>query len=136
MATPAQRLLAGNLRAFQTLSLSSASEDEKRNNNDTITIKNNILASNIGYPIQTTNTRFSSTFSKQQSSLNKNIALMKTTMATRFMSGLPENNFRNGKPTLEYAKEMPKTFASMVGFYHNMNTICSVVPYVVLEIGN
>jgi len=59
-----------------------------------------------------------STHSKPSSFANdrsKTSSIKQMAQDTRFLAGTSgsEGNFRNGKPTLEYARTLPKTFASM-----------------------
>lgn len=96
--TTSTRLLAANLRAFQTL---SARDNGVQN------------VSPMASPIQIASTQSLSTSKLTDPSCRLN-GTKSVAQATRSMAGVPDGqHFRDGKPTLEYAKKMTKTFASM-----------------------
>jgi len=93
------RLLAANLRAFQTL---TARDNGEKN------------ASPMASPIQTAPTSSLAIVSKLAYPSCRRNGKQLVAQAKRSMAGVPDGqNFRDGKPTLEYAKKMTKTFASM-----------------------
>jgi len=118
------RLLSTNsLRAFQTLSApkkaTSGDNENKRSHAASAVVGQWKLTSPIIQSVTTT-VQFSSLSAmiarmpSPSSYQNAAKLFVPTTTTTRSMAGVPESHqFRDGKPTLEYAKKLPKTFASM-----------------------
>lgn len=102
-ATSSRQRLTGHLRAFQTLSAPKRStHGNNYNNNQYAGVYDNITMSSTQ----------KNPSIKLSSPTLENAA--KLIVQTRSMAGVPESEqFRDGKPTLAYANEMPKTFASM-----------------------
>lgn len=116
-------LLSNNLRAFQTLSVpvcgnksdvsgSTSTTGRWDTKNDIYSMKN---ASSMQY---SSLANYCATPSCSTTNQYQNALLIAQT-STRSMASLPtseggdEQQFRDGKPTLAYAKKLPKTFASM-----------------------
>lgn len=89
-------MLSSNLRSFQTLSSSSLAD----------TNSNSGSSSNNGN--YTTNSIYAPLYYN-----NNNNSIQLSHFSTTNKNELKQQQFRNGKPTLEYAKTLPSTFASM-----------------------
>lgn len=125
----ASRLSAVDLRAFQTLSALTTStrghDDDGTNSKSAVAISSSSSAVRrwrAARPIQTAATyQFSSLFravGNSSSSLlpfSPRVTRPIVSQRARSMVGVPEKveQFRDGKPTLDYAKSLPKTFATM-----------------------
>lgn len=104
--------LTGNFRAFQTLSAhTKPTSGDVENRNKSALVATSAVARQWS-PIQTAaNLRVSSLSTVSKSCLS---AAKCITLTTRSIASVPESqNFRDGKPTLEYATKLTKTFASM-----------------------
>ena len=104
IATSSSRLLANNVRAFQSLSTATKTTSGNDDNEKP----------KMG-PIPTVTAMSLSTIAKGVATptyLNATTSII--AQATRSMAGVPDSdNFRDGKPTLAYAKKLTKTFSSM-----------------------
>lgn len=107
-------LLPVNLRAFQTLSAppSSAPGDEKKSPHPAPAgVGNwNAIQFQSAHSVQFSSLSALAKWSSSPSCPNSAKFLAQT---TRSLAGGAPDTHRDGKPTLEYAKKMPKTFASM-----------------------
>mmetsp|Transcript_23626 Transcript_23626/g.51160 ORF Transcript_23626/g.51160 Transcript_23626/m.51160 type:complete len:313 (-) Transcript_23626:678-1616(-) len=114
-------LTGNNLRAFQTLSAHTKptpSDIENRNKSALLATSAVARQWSTTSPTQTAaNLRVSSlsTVAKLLSSSPPYLSAARPiTLTTRSMAGAPDSqNFRDGKPTLNYVKKLPKTYASM-----------------------
>lgn len=88
-------MLSSNLRSFQTLSTSSSLADT---NSGSSSNNGNYTTKSIYTPLYYN---------------NNNNSIQLSYFSTTNKNELKQQQFRNGKPTLEYAKTLPSTFASM-----------------------
>lgn len=114
-ANPSRLLLPGNLRGLQTLSTPTSKRGNGNDKENAIHIAP-VVGGQWKVPSAipcATSVHFSSLSAtpKMTSSLSYQNSAKFIAQTTRSMTGLPQSH-RDGKPTLEYAKKMPKTFAT------------------------
>lgn len=88
------KIMLSNLRSFQTLSSSSLADTNSGSSSN----NGNYTTKSIYTPLYHN---------------NNNNSIQLSNFSTTNKNELKQQQFRNGKPTLEYAKTLPSTFASM-----------------------
>mmetsp|Transcript_29818 Transcript_29818/g.62265 ORF Transcript_29818/g.62265 Transcript_29818/m.62265 type:complete len:315 (+) Transcript_29818:90-1034(+) len=106
---------SGNLRAFQTLSTPKTSSSDSSKNKSSHATPDIFGQWRMTNAIQSVPTVHFSSLSAIAANLSSSTSHshLNSKQTTRSMTGSAPETHRDGKPTVDYVKKMPKTFASM-----------------------